>query len=55
MFVLMLLVCYCLGVIKMIGYIVLLCGVCVFSFGVLDNIFKINDRIDELEERWVFK
>lgn len=36
------------------GYLVLISGVCVFSFGLLDNIFKINERIDELEERWVF-
>lgn len=36
------------------GYFILFLGVCVFSFGVLDNIFKINERIDELEERWVF-
>lgn len=36
------------------GYIILIIGVCTFCFGVLDNIFKINERIDELEERWVF-
>lgn len=36
------------------GYIVLLIGVVVFAFGVLDSIFKIHQRIDELEERWVF-
>lgn len=36
------------------GYVVLVLGVVVFSFGVVDSIFKINGRIDELEERWVF-
>lgn len=36
------------------GYIILVLGVCVFAFGLLDNIFKINERIDELEERWIF-
>lgn len=40
---------------EIMGYLVLILGVCVFSFGVLDNIFKINERIDDLEERWVFK
>lgn len=37
------------------GFILLVVGVSVFSFGVLDSIFKINERIDELEERWVFR
>lgn len=37
------------------GYVVLIIGVVTFSFSVLDSIFKINERMDELEERWIFK
>lgn len=38
----------------MIGYIILAIGVITFTFGCLDQFFKIHARIDELEERWIF-
>lgn len=37
------------------GYVILIIGVCTFAFSVADSIFKINDRMDELEERWIFR
>lgn len=37
-----------------IGYLILIAGILTFSFGMINQFYRIDKRIDELEERWIF-